>query len=97
VPWKKHIVALYSTGILILIRSIFRLIEFVESTDGPLSRHEWLSYVFDAVVILITCAILNYIHPGEIKGYIEADQSPIGRFEMGRRHDHGALYTSMED
>ncbi|KAJ5984460.1 hypothetical protein N7481_006559 [Penicillium waksmanii] len=97
VPWKKHIVALYSTGLLILIRSIFRLIEFVESTDGPLSRHEWLLYVFDAVVILISCAILNYIHPGEIKRYIEAVQSPIGGFEMGSRHDHGALYTSMEE
>ncbi|CAI7638151.1 unnamed protein product [Penicillium manginii] len=72
VPWKKHIVALYCTGILILIRSIFRLIEFVESTDGPLSRHEWLSY-------------------------IKAVQSPIGGFEMDRRHDHGALYTSMEE
>ncbi|OJJ78141.1 hypothetical protein ASPBRDRAFT_50924 [Aspergillus brasiliensis CBS 101740] len=68
VPWKKHIVALYSTGTLIMIRSIFRLVEFVESTDGPLSRYEWLSYIFDAVMILITCAILNYIHPGEIKG-----------------------------
>jgi hypothetical protein len=97
VPWKKHIVALYCTGILILIRSIFRLIEFVESTDGPLSRHEWLSYVFDAVLILLTCVILNYIHPGEIKRYIKAVQSPIGGFEMDRRHDHGALYTSMEE
>ncbi|CAG8111591.1 unnamed protein product [Penicillium salamii] len=96
VPWKRHMIALYSTGILILIRSIFRLIEFVESTDGPLSRYELLSYIFDAVMILITCVILNYIHPGEIKGYVKAVQSPIGEFGMGRRHENGALYTSME-
>lgn len=92
VPWKKHIVALYTTGILILVRSIFRLIEFVESADGPLSRYEWLSYLFDAVMILISCAILNYIHPGEIKEYVKAVQSPIGGFEMGRRHHHEALH-----
>ncbi|RDH38300.1 RTA1-domain-containing protein [Aspergillus welwitschiae] len=56
VPWRKHLLALYATGLLIFVRSIFRFAEFVESSDGPLTRYEWVSYVFDAVMMLATCA-----------------------------------------
>ncbi|GJP97300.1 RTA1-domain-containing protein [Aspergillus niger] len=54
VPWRKHLLALYATGLLIFVRSIFRFAEFVESSDGPLTRYEWVSYVFDAVMMLAT-------------------------------------------
>ncbi|GLA31099.1 hypothetical protein AnigIFM63326_009539 [Aspergillus niger] len=77
VPWRKHLLALYGTGLLIFVRSIFRFAEFVESSDGPLTRYEWVSYVFDAVMMLATCAVLNWVHPAEIKKIIEKGV-PVG-------------------
>ncbi|OJJ95919.1 hypothetical protein ASPACDRAFT_35447 [Aspergillus aculeatus ATCC 16872] len=70
VPWRKHLLALYVTGLLIFVRSVFRFAEFVESSDGPLTRYEWISYVFDAVLMFATCGVLNWVHPAEIKRFI---------------------------
>ncbi|OJJ77742.1 hypothetical protein ASPBRDRAFT_202660 [Aspergillus brasiliensis CBS 101740] len=77
VPWRKHLLVLYATGLLIFVRSIFRFAEFVESSDGPLTRYEWVSYVFDAVMMLATCAAMNWVHLAEIKRIIEKGV-PVG-------------------
>lgn len=70
VPWKKHVFAMYATGFLIFVRSIFRFAEFVDST-GPLTEYEWVSYVFDAVLIWAAAIIMNVIHPSDIKKWTE--------------------------
>ncbi|KAJ5524681.1 hypothetical protein N7494_011331, partial [Penicillium frequentans] len=77
VPWKRHVMASYASGTLILIRSVFRLVEFSEftgSTEGPIEKYEWMSYVFDAVMILITSVIYNWIHPSEMIPYLPSEQ-----------------------
>ena len=66
IPWKKHLLALYVTSILILIRSIFRVIEYIQGNAGYLLRHEVFLYVFDAVLMLAVMVILNVVHPGDI-------------------------------
>ncbi|KAJ6015975.1 hypothetical protein N7540_010566 [Penicillium herquei] len=70
VPWKKHVFAMYATGLLIFVRSIFRFAEFVDS-NGPLTEYEWVAYVFDAVLILAASIIMNVIHPADIKTWVE--------------------------
>lgn len=66
VPWKKHLFALYATSILILIRSVFRVIEYIQGNAGYLLRHEVFLYVFDAVLMFAVMVILNVSHPGDI-------------------------------
>jgi hypothetical protein len=66
VPWKKHLFALYATSILILVRSIFRVIEYIQGNAGYLLRHEVFLYVFDAVLMFAVMLILNVSHPGDI-------------------------------
>lgn len=82
VPWKKHIYAIYVTGLLIFVRSCFRFAEFVESSDGPLTKYEWISYVFDAVLILASCGIMNWIYPSEITDHIKSTQEYRSEHEM---------------
>ena len=66
IPWKKHLFALYATSILILVRSVFRVIEYIQGNSGYLLRHEVFLYVFDAVLMFAVMVILNISHPGDI-------------------------------
>jgi tellurite resistance protein TehA-like permease len=53
VPWQKHMIALYVVSVLILARSIFRVVEFIQGFDGYLNGHEVYIYIFDAVLMFI--------------------------------------------
>jgi hypothetical protein len=78
INWQRHMTALYATSLLILIRSIFRLIEFSSGFDGPLLRKEVYIYVFDAVLMLFVMLIMNWIHPSEIKSWLKGGKAAKG-------------------
>lgn len=65
-PWKKHLFALYGGSALILIRSIFRLIEYAQGNDGYLISHEWFLYIFDACLMFATMLVFAWFHPSEV-------------------------------
>ncbi|KAJ4310825.1 hypothetical protein N0V84_010761 [Fusarium piperis] len=65
-PWKKLLVALYVSSALIMIRSIFRVVEYIMGKDGALMSNEAYIYVFDATLILIVTVIFNVFHPSAI-------------------------------
>ncbi|TVY62778.1 Protein RTM1 [Lachnellula suecica] len=71
VPWKKHLLALYISSGLIMVRSIFRVIEFIQGNAGYVFTHEWFLYVFDALLMLGVLGLFCWVHPGEIRGYLE--------------------------
>jgi hypothetical protein len=66
IPWRKHLNMLYITSALIMIRSVFRVIEYIQGNSGYLLQHEVYLYIFDASLMLITMAIFNIVHPSEI-------------------------------
>lgn len=49
-----------------MVRSMFRLIEYIQGNNGFLLHHEAFLYVFDALLMFITMVIFNVIHPHEI-------------------------------
>lgn len=65
-PWQKHLMALYIGSALIFIRSLFRLIEYIQGNDGYLISHEIFLYLFDACLMLATMWVFAFIHPAEI-------------------------------
>lgn len=65
-PWKRHMYALYLASGLIMIRSVFRVIEYLQGNNGYLLRHEVFLYIFDALLMFIVMALFNWIHPSEI-------------------------------
>jgi len=71
-PWKKHMWSLYVVSILIFIRSIVRVVEFVQGFDGHIISHEWFIYVFDALLMWVACVVLNWAHPGEVAQHLRA-------------------------
>ncbi|KAF4946417.1 hypothetical protein FSARC_14204 [Fusarium sarcochroum] len=66
VPWKKHMIALYVGSMLIMVRSVFRAIEYLQGFDGYLLSHEAYLYIFDAVLMFLVMILFNWIHPSEV-------------------------------
>jgi hypothetical protein len=65
-PWKRHMYVLYIVSALIMIRSVFRVIEYVQGNNGYLLRREIFLYVFDALLMFIVMVLFNWIHPAEV-------------------------------
>lgn len=51
--WKLMNLVLLASGILIMVRSIVRLVEVIEGSSSPILRHEWFSYVFDTMLMFL--------------------------------------------
>ncbi|KAL4793106.1 RTA1 like protein-domain-containing protein [Aspergillus venezuelensis] len=64
--WRRHMLALCFTSVLILIRSIIRAVEYLMGYDSFLMKQEVFIYVFDALLMFIVVFTLNWIHPSEI-------------------------------
>ncbi|KAM0330177.1 hypothetical protein ACHAQA_004351 [Verticillium albo-atrum] len=66
VPWRRFIWILYGASILIMVRSVFRVAEYVMGSDGPLLATEAYLYVFDAALMFVVVGLFNVFHPGRI-------------------------------
>ncbi|GKZ25824.1 hypothetical protein AbraIFM66951_000776 [Aspergillus brasiliensis] len=62
-PWRKHLVVMYVACLLIMARSVFRVIEYIEGNNGYLLRHEVFLYVFDGVLMFLQMVLFNSCHP----------------------------------
>jgi hypothetical protein len=71
IQWRKHLNILYVTSLLILVRSAFRLVEYIQGNQGYLLHHEVYLYVFDALLIFIVMLVFNVTHPHEITRHLE--------------------------
>ena len=64
--WHRHMQALYITSVLILVRSVVRVIEYIEGFQGYIMTHEAFIYVFDALLMLVAMVALQWWHPSEV-------------------------------
>lgn len=71
--WRRHMWALYSGSTLIMIRSVFRAVEYLQGFDGYLLGHEAYLYLFDAVLMFLVMVLFNCVHPSEIVALIARD------------------------
>ncbi|KIW65019.1 hypothetical protein PV04_07309 [Phialophora macrospora] len=77
--WKRHMYVLYGGSFLILIRSLFRLVEYAQGNDGYLISHEWFLYVFDSVLMLTTMALFALVHPSELNALLKSGRGRVVR------------------
>lgn len=83
VTWRKHLNVLYATSILILIRSLFRIIEYIMGDGSYLLRYEVFVYVFDATLMLLAMIMVNVVHPGDIATMLKKKSHMGSGFELG--------------
>ncbi|TVY64945.1 Protein RTA1 [Fusarium oxysporum f. sp. cubense] len=65
-PWKKHLLVLLIASLLILVRCLYRVIEYMQGPDGSIISNETYVYVFDAVPMFIMMITFHYYHPSEV-------------------------------
>ncbi|KAL2875435.1 hypothetical protein SGCOL_009345 [Colletotrichum sp. CLE4] len=56
IPWRRYLWVLYSTSLIILVRSIFRVIEYLQGNRGYLISHEMFLYIFDTILMIAVMA-----------------------------------------
>lgn len=82
IRWRRYLTTLYITSALIWVRSVFRVIEYLEGNDGYIMRTEAFIFVFDAALIWAATAWMTWFHPGEI-GLLLRTEHPIANgFEL---------------
>lgn len=59
---------LYSTSVLIIVRSVFRVAEFAMGNNGYLLSNEWPLYVFDTIPMLVVCLLFFVWYPACLAG-----------------------------
>ncbi|KAK6523235.1 hypothetical protein TWF694_006125 [Orbilia ellipsospora] len=62
--WKHLLAVLYVTLAMIMIRIIYRLVEFSGGINSTLTRHEAFFYVLEATPMVLACITWNLFHPG---------------------------------
>jgi len=58
---------LYFASLFIMVRSIFRVAEYVQGDNGYLLQHEYWLYIFDAALMAMVMIAYNVVHPNEVK------------------------------
>ncbi|KAH7077656.1 RTA-like protein [Paraphoma chrysanthemicola] len=62
--WRRYVWVLYTVSLLVIVRSVFRLIEFLEGPEGKLYKTEAYLYAFDAALMFLVVVIMAIGHPG---------------------------------
>lgn len=86
IPWRKHMHVLYAASMLILVRSLFRVIEFVQGNSGYLLHHEIFLYIFDAFLMLVVMVLFDIVHPSEINALLKGGKvahKGFGLYSLG--------------
>jgi len=81
IRWQSYLYTLYLVSGLIIVRSLFRMIEFVEGSDGYLLSNEAFLYVFDTLPMFFM-VWLHWKHPGEIGVLLRGEKAYQNGFKL---------------
>jgi hypothetical protein len=63
VPWRQSMRMLFFVSALIMVRSIFRVVEYAMGSEGYLLQHEWPLYIFDSVLMFAVMVVYFLWYP----------------------------------
>ncbi|KAJ5202979.1 hypothetical protein N7449_005058 [Penicillium cf. viridicatum] len=66
VNWRRCLFALYFASVLIMVRCIYRVAEYIQGQKGTLQSHEYYAYIFDALLMFMVTVVFVIIHPSRI-------------------------------
>jgi hypothetical protein len=64
--WVQTLYMLYAVSILILIRSVFRIVEYAFGPEGYPMTHEWTLFSFDSIPMLLVTIIFFFCYPSNL-------------------------------
>ncbi|KAK9358714.1 hypothetical protein V1504DRAFT_441918 [Lipomyces starkeyi] len=69
-------------SVLITVRSLFRVVEYIMGQNGYLMSHEWCLYTFDGVPMLFCMVIFGIWYPGEVCFIPKVNLAAVESFEL---------------
>lgn len=84
IHWEADLWMLYGVSLLILVRSIFRVVEYCQGHTGYALSHEWTLYVFDTVLMCAAAGIFCWRFPGHLGGKAWKDDG----YNLGEGRHH---------
>jgi hypothetical protein len=81
---RTVLIVLYISCTIITARCIYRIVEFFEWGNGPLTHQEAYFWIFEATIMIINTVMLNVWHPGKYlprsnKNFLAKDGSTVLR------------------
>lgn len=74
IRWQNYLYTLYIVSFFVMIRSLFRAIEFIEGSGGYLQRTEVFFYIFDSLLLFVAVVYLHWKHPSEIGALLRGEE-----------------------
>ncbi|KAI5237656.1 RTA1-domain-containing protein [Aureobasidium subglaciale] len=66
IHWVRHLRVIYATSVLVTVRNIFRVAEYVEGVDGAIAHSEVYLYIFDSALMAGLTWAFVVVHPGRL-------------------------------
>lgn len=83
VPWERHLLVLYGTSLIIMVRSVFRVMEYIQGNAGYIISNEYFLYIFDAVLMIIVMAVFLWKYVDDLAiGGRKGDMERLRGMEM---------------
>ncbi|KAI0841673.1 RTA1-domain-containing protein [Hypoxylon sp. FL0890] len=94
--WRHLLYALNVSCILVLIRSVFRVVEFAEDSSGAVSKHEVYMYVLDTLPIFLVVVSFCFFFPASYVPYMgfQVPKRPDATTELG---SHEGSATALRE
>lgn len=73
--WRRHMWSLYWISLCIFVRSVVRFVEYAQGFSGNIVSHEVYLYIFDAFLMFIAMATLNWVHPSDVAASINGGKA----------------------
>ncbi|KAE8369930.1 RTA1 like protein-domain-containing protein [Aspergillus caelatus] len=77
-PYGPLLYVLFGVSLLIILRCLFRIIEFCQGNDGYLASHEVFMYVFDTLPMFVVQTVFHFLYPANVLG-----EKAYSELEMG--------------
>ncbi|KAI0825089.1 RTA1 like protein [Trametes gibbosa] len=86
---KMLIAGICISTVLIYIRSVYRVIEFIDGFNGKIAHTQILFNIFDGAMVTLAMYTLNFMHPGQLLQATASDASYVltdrGRMSFSRK------------
>ncbi|KAH8891823.1 RTA1 like protein [Thozetella sp. PMI_491] len=77
VPWQACLIMLYTTSLAIMVRNVFRVVEYAMGNEGYLLANEWPVYVFDGSLMFLTMAGFFYWYPSQLRSVEQTSMAEL--------------------
>ena len=82
--WRSLMKALFGSSLLILVRSVFRVVEYLGGYNGYLLTKEVFLYVFDGTLMFLVMVMFNWCFPGKVIQRRKEQRGVEGGYAMNR-------------